>query len=85
MCPVQMWTHNMFRLRWFGRVGDRWQLKRRYRHLLSHPERDLLRADPVLVEKFRRLLSGEEKGYAQRPWDELGRVAAEHYAPDKRG
>lgn len=36
-------------------------------------------ADPVLVERFRKLLTGEEKGYAPTSWQELARVAAEHY------
>lgn len=40
--------------------------------------------DPVLVEKFRRLLTGEEKGYAPTAWQELARVAAEHYTPSPK-
>lgn len=35
--------------------------------------------DPVLERKFKRLLTGQEKGYSTHAWEELARVAAEHY------
>lgn len=35
----------------------------------------------MLVEKFRRLLCGEEKGYAEHAWQELAQVASDHYEP----
>ena len=38
-------------------------------------------ADPALVAKFQRLLTGKQKGYAGTAWQELARVASEHYEP----
>ena len=38
-------------------------------------------ADPALIAKFQRLLTGKQKGYAGTAWKELARVASEHYEP----